>query len=674
MEGSTSNRIVRRIIIGFAVSIMMAFWTSPVDAETAVFKLKSGGPVLSGLAKIGDKISSHEAVINKLRDSATSMQADFLSEIEGLKSIGKVESYKQFWIINAISITADSGVINDLKKRNDVESVFEDIPIDLVAPVDSGQAMLADVGPQNGIKAIKAPEAWALGLDGRGSLVCNFDTGVNGLHAALMSKYRGNNGGAAQACWFDPYSDTSYPTDSSGHGTHTMGIMVGSEGADTVGVAPGAQWIAAAVVDRGGGILRSISDILAAFQWAADPDGDPSTTDDMPDVVNNSWGIPIGYYPACDQTFWEAIDNLEAAGVVCLFAAGNEGPNPMTIRTPADRIASDFNSFSVGAVDGNDPNLPVASFSSRGPSGCDGVTVKPEITAPGVAIRSTSRSGGYVVMSGTSMATPHVAGAVAILRQFNPHATPSEIKHALMLSATDLGQSGEDTDYGWGVIDIRRALYFMPSPDNPFLAFVGLNIPGDGIIHPGENISIGVTFENMGSIMQNGVAHLTTNDPRVTIISNDLPFASLDDHDTLALSSWDIQFSDNIAPSETIPFGLELESSNWNGRIVFAITIGDEGTQDVNSNHGQRMSIEFSNFPNPFNSQTLIKVSGLSNGNNLIDIFDLTGRLVKSISTYGNASIIWDGTDYNNAQASTGIYFAKLRSNSSTVRKMILLR
>jgi hypothetical protein len=277
-------------------------------------------------------------------------------------------------------------------------------------------------------------------------------------------------------------------------------------------------------------------------------------------------------------------------------------------------------------------------------------------------------------MSGTSMATPHVAGAVAILRQFNPHATPSEIKRALILSATDLGEAGEDNDYGWGVIDIRRALYFMPTPESPFPAFIEANIPGDGIIHSGDNISIGVTLENIGSIMQNGVAHLVANDNRVTIISNDLPFASLDNHDTLALSPWDIQFADNIAPGEIIPFGLELSSSNWNGRIAFAVTIGGEDSQEVNSNHGQRMPLEFSNYPNPFNSQTLIKVSGLSNGNNLIDIFDLTGRMVKSISTNGNASIIWDGTDDNNIQASTGIYFAKLRGDDSTVRKMLLLR
>ena len=452
-----------------------------------------------------------------------------------------------------------------------------------------------------------------------------------------------------------------------------MGIMVGSDGADTVGVAPGAQWIAAGVVDRGNGIQGSITDLLAAFQWAADPDGDPSTTDDVPDVINNSWGIPIGYFPACDQTFWEAIDNLEAAGVVCIFAAGNEGPNPMTIRTPADRITSDFNSFSIGAVNGNDPNMTVASFSSRGPSGCDGVTIKPEVTAPGIAIRSASRTGGYITMSGTSMATPHVAGAVAILRQFNRHATPSEIKQALMLSATDLGQAGEDNDYGWGVINIRRALDFMPSPDNPFPALASINI-SNGIVHPGDYIAMSVTFENLGSIMQNGVAHLVTSDTRVIIAVSDVTFPSLGNHDTLEFGQWNIQFGANINAGEIIPFELELSSSNWQSRVDFTITLGGEDSQLVNSDHKTQMPLEFVNYPNPFNSETLIRLNGMSNGNKIIDIFDLTGRLVKSIPVRSNASVLWDGTEANNNPAASGIYFAKLRGDASTIRKMTLLR
>jgi subtilisin family serine protease len=387
-----------------------------------------------------------------------------------------------------------------------VEMIIRDIPVELIAPVDSEYPAITSDGPENGIRMVRAPEAWALGWDGSGRLVCNFDTGVNGNHEALISKYRGNNGGTPAECWFDPLTNTDY----------------------TVGVAPGAQWIAAGVVDRGGGFQRTVADILAAFQWAAEPDSDPSTTEDVPDVVNNSWGIPIGYYPACDETFWEAIDNLEAAGVVCIFAAGNEGPYGQTVRTPADRITSDFNSFAVGAIDANDSTYRVASFSSRGPSGCDHATIKPEITAPGVMIRSAARDGGYVSLSGTSMAAPHVAGAVAILRQYNPHSTPGEVKMALMNSAFDLGQTGEDNNYGWGVVDIMRALQLMPeatevvedtTPDtragitiypNPFNTHTLINLPGSS---NGELILIydlrgrlvrKLEFDNSSSVIWDG--------------------------------------------------------------------------------------------------------------------------------------------------------------------------
>jgi len=515
MTGAKTNFPVHLLQVTTA-AIVLLLWLSAtaVSSQTAIFKFETGESPLSHIQNVGDKETAHQAVVEALRDRSAHSQADFVARLDELEELGKIQSYECMWIVNIIVACGDSLTLMALGDFPGVEKIIGDIPVELIAPVDSEYPGITSDGPENGIRMVRAPEAWALGLDGSGRLVCNFDTGVNGNHEALMSKYRGNNGGAPTECWFDPLTNTDYPIDCNGHGTHTMGIMLGSAGADTVGVAPGAQWIAAGVVDRGGGFQRTVADILAAFQWAAEPDGDPSTTDDVPDVVNNSWGIPIGYYPACDETFWEAIDNLEAAGVVCIFAAGNEGPYGQTVRTPADRITSDFNSFAVGAIDANDSSFHVASFSSRGPSGCDHATIKPEITAPGVMIRSAARNGGYVSLSGTSMAAPHVAGAVAILRQFNPHATPEEIKSALMNSATDLGAQGEDNDYGWGVVDIMRALQLMPgatgvveviTPDtragitiypNPFNSHTLINLFGSS---NGELISI---YDLTGRLLQ----------------------------------------------------------------------------------------------------------------------------------------------------------------------------
>ena len=575
--------------------MMSLISVSDANSKTAIFHLKSQGPHLPQTARIGDKVAGHQMVIENIRARATLSQRDFIETLESLKAEGKIESYRRFWIANAVSVTGAAEILATLEKRADIETVFDDIPVELIAPVETGDAEIMSEGPETGIGIIKAPEAWEMGLDGSGSLVCNFDTGVYGNHSALMSKYRGNNGGDNNESWFDPYSNTTYPIDNHGHGTHTMGTMVGSSGEDTVGVAPGAQWIAAAVVDRGGGIERSISDILAAFQWAADPDGDPATTDDVPDVVNNSWGIPLGYYPACDQTFWEAVDNLEAAGVVCLFAAGNEGPYQSTIRTPADRIATDFSCFSVGAINGALDDFPVAGFSSRGPSGCDDLTIKPEVTAPGVGVRSTSRTGGYSNMSGTSMAAPHVAGAVAILRQFNPSATPAQIKQALMYSAMDLGGSGEDNDYGWGLIDIRRALYFMPPPEGIFPALISLEISGDGIADPGEEFELGVVIENLGRPAQDVLAILTALDSRVTVLSGEFPIDDFDRLDTLTVGDWPVTFGSDIAIGDRLPFRLDFSYAGGLTELDFFITAGGQVEPGVVTHDNGLLAFSVSN-------------------------------------------------------------------------------
>jgi subtilisin family serine protease len=634
--------------------------------KTILFKLRYFGGPLQSSSFIGNKQLGHSQVVEDLMAASTVSQADFVAALE---NDSKISNFETYWIANIIKVTGDSVELEMLAQRPDIEEVIGNWPIELIAPVEIHENMIVDAGHTAGLDAIEAPQVWALGLDGSGSLVCNFDTGVDGDHAALLSKYRGNNGGEADACWFDPYSHTDYPLDNNGHGTHTMGTMVGSVDGDTVGVAPGAQWIAAAVVDRGGGIQQTISDILAAFQWAADPDGDPSTSDDVPDVVNNSWGIPMGYYPSCEATFWEAIDNLEAAGVVCIFAAGNEGPNPGTLRIPADRISSEFNSFSVGAVDANDPAFPIASFSSRGPSGCDNQTIKPEISAPGVAVRSTRRNGGYILMSGTSMAAPHVAGAVAILRQFNPQATPNEIKQALMNSARDLGQPGEDNDYGWGMIDIGRSLDYMPTPQNPFPVVVSTIIAGDGLALPGGNFHLNIAIGNLGNFASNIIAHLSASDPRVDILSGDMIFGPLGEDDTINVNGWDIHFSDELSSGEQVIFDLDLTMGGLTIRRHFMIPVGNPGTPVSEDSALPESSSIMTCYPNPFNISTLIKLDGVSISNDIM-IYDTSGRLVTTLHTK-DGKAIWNARGF-----SSGIYFAQAAGNKSVEKatKLLLLK
>ncbi|MCP4634346.1 MAG: S8 family serine peptidase [candidate division Zixibacteria bacterium] len=383
------------------------------------------------------------------------------SVVQDLVDNGLIRDYETFWIAGMAHAEAMKDGVIVLNTHPAVRIINLDFEIASMEPVLVQDAPPSFTGAQLGIELIGARQAWEMGYDGTGSIVCNIDTGVDGMHPALMMKFRGNYAHPMDECWFDPYTNMPYPTDGRGHGTHTMGTILGSDGDDTIGVAPGAEWIAAAPVDRGGNLSRTLSDIILSFQWAADPDGNPETIDDRPDVINNSWGVPRGIRPECDNTFWDVIDNCEAMGVVVIFAAGNEGPNPQTLRTPADRATTPTNSFCVGAIDAADDNHLVATFSSRGPSGCDGFIIKPQVVGPGVGIRSSIPGGDYATWNGTSMATPHIAGAIAILRQVNQFASVDDIKYALMNTATDIGIEGPDFDYGYGLINIPAAIEYL---------------------------------------------------------------------------------------------------------------------------------------------------------------------------------------------------------------------
>ncbi len=407
-------------------------------------------------ASKASRADRHLTVVGGLKDIAQSTQSRILRYLWFQKLIGRVESYRAFWIDNIVAVDATRRVIKRLAIRSDVARIAFNHPIELIEPVEvsPGPEVAADI--ENGIVLTGAPELWNKGIDGTGTLACHLDTGVDGYHPALASRWRGHDPGVTSSeAWFDPVTETNFPFDSGTHGTHTMGTICGSAGSNQIGMAPGAKWISAGVIDRVNNINRTIADAIAAFQWAADPDGDPATMDDVPDVVSNSWGlVPYNHgYPPCDPLFNAVIDNLEAAGPVAVFAAGNEGSGG--IRIPADRITTPVNTFAVGAL--NQDGSSIASFSSRGPSKCDNSTVKPEVTAVGSNVRSSIPGGTYGTMSGTSMACPHVAGAVLLLRQIKPEATAEEIKYALYQTAVDLGPSGEDNTFGMGKIDLVAA-------------------------------------------------------------------------------------------------------------------------------------------------------------------------------------------------------------------------
>ena len=403
----------------------------------------------------------HYTVITSLQQDAQGAQASLLSDLETLVRLGEIESYEPFWIVNGIFITAnDDLVIRDLALRADVDIVEPPLSIELIEPVTRVEPdkNATAIGITPGVVNVGARRVWdELGINGTGAIVANLDTGVDGSHPALAARWRGNFA-PAEECWLDFVGGfNNPPVDSDIHGTHTMGTMCGLAFNDTIGVAPGALWIAANTL-VGGSIG---SQTLQSMQWLADPDGDPTTMEDVPDVANNSWGVNESFgYPDCYNAWWSAIDACEAAGVVHVWATGNEGPGSGTVRSPGDRATTPYDSFSVGSTNYYAP-YNISSFSSRGPAGptCgpEENRIKPEVVAPGGNIYS-SIPGGYTSMGGTSMATPHVAGVVALMRSANPDLDVITIKQILMDSANDLGTPGEDNVYGWGFLDAFEAV------------------------------------------------------------------------------------------------------------------------------------------------------------------------------------------------------------------------
>ncbi len=403
----------------------------------------------------------HRQVVEALQD-ATASQRNLIAYLE---SSGDVLGYTSHWIANLIVVTASRAEIETIAARSDVLRVEPNFEPELIAPMGefnpSGER---EIDITEGLVAIRAPEVWyELGYTGLTRLVGSFDTGVDGNHEALASRWRGNHE-PWQECWLDVLDGgSSFPLDLDGHGTHTCGTITGLAEGDSVGVAWGAEWIAC------NGINQPVSedfdnDVFACLEWFTDPDGDPGTVDDVPDVIQNSWGVGVHLsYPSCFDLWWTTIDNMEAAGTVTVWSAGNSGPDPSTMGSPADRASSLTNCFSVGAVDATnfDWPYPIAGFSSRGPTTCEvdpGLEVKPEVVAPGVDVYSSLPGGIYGYNSGTSMSGPHVAGVVALMRQANPNLDVDSIKQIIMDSATDLGDPGEENTYGHGHLDAYAAV------------------------------------------------------------------------------------------------------------------------------------------------------------------------------------------------------------------------
>lgn len=384
-------------------------------------------------------------VVQSLKARTEYSQSGIKSVLVQKEISGQARNFKPFWIFNGFAVTTTADTIRELADRPDVDSVVQDRTFELAALDVKPLAVTANWN----LSRIGALSMWNRGFTGQGVVVANLDTGVDISHPALGAKWRGGSNS-----WFDPFNSTTVPYDLSGHGTATMGVMVAGNTSDNiVGVAPGAQWIAAKIFDDSSPPQTTLSKVHQAFQWLLDPDQDPATHD-SPDIVNNSWDLAnTGLY---DGEFAADILNLKTAGISVICVSGN-----VLIPQSANTSTSPGNNpgaFPVGAVDDNDL---VTYFSARGPSAYDG-SFYPALTAPGAAIRSTDLYNTYVSFSGTSFAAPHVAGAIALLKSAVPGLTAQDAETALQNAVVTY--NGPDNNYGYGILDTMKAYAYLALP------------------------------------------------------------------------------------------------------------------------------------------------------------------------------------------------------------------
>jgi subtilisin family serine protease len=315
------------------------------------------------------------------------------------------------------------------------------------------QPAAAAATPEPNVALVNAPALWGMGYTGQGVVIASLDTGVDFTHPDLAASYRGG-----PDSWYDPYSQNLAPADFNGHGTETMGLMVGdSVGGTAVGIAPGAKWISAKIFDNSAHYTNAA--VHLALQWALNPNNDPANPG-APDVVNNSWGYANG--GVCDVTFQPDLLALVAAGIVPVFSSGNSGPFTPSDVSPANNAGA----FAVGAIDNNSA---IASFSSSGPSSCNVNYSYPAVVAPGVALNTTSSNGLYSTCTGTSCAAPEVTGGVALLLSAIPRLGLTLQEQAITSGAFDLGGPGFDTTFGYGRLDLLASLNWLTGPQQMLL-------------------------------------------------------------------------------------------------------------------------------------------------------------------------------------------------------------
>lgn len=367
-------------------------------------------------------------------------------------AIVKDRKPRSLWASNAVALNVGKAGLKALERRDEVEAIIENRIITLDDPVIQNLKNTTDESKLTyGLQVIHAKEVWDKGVTGKGVIIGVIDTGVDSTHPDLKDKIVRQK----------DFTSDNDNKDYHGHGTHVSGTIAGGNASGvSIGVAPDARIIMGKVFNSQGG--ATLEGLLRAMEWMLDPDGDANTAD-APRLVSNSWGSGSQF----TYGFRNVIRSWKRFNIVPNFAAGNAGSMPFSVNAPGSYPFS----FAIGAID---EHLSITSFSSRGPTLWWKVwhpqfVTKPNISAPGLNVLSAiSADAGFgkderfaekwVQMSGTSMATPHIAGVVALMLQANPNLTEEQIQEILSTTALDRGSKGMNNRFGNGIVQADKAV------------------------------------------------------------------------------------------------------------------------------------------------------------------------------------------------------------------------
>jgi serine protease AprX len=508
-------------------------------------------------------------------------QAGLLEFLGEREAAGEVKSVTPLWIVNAVYCEADPAVIRQVSDMTEVNYVNYDLAwapglLEAPEPVAGGDEIAWGVGK------INAPAVWALGYTGQGVVCGHIDTGCNYNHTDLADHMWTNSHYPHHGWNFE--DNTNDPMDISGHGTHTSGTVAGDgTGGTQTGVAPDAQVMVCRVRTQVDSVAES--QCWEAMQFVVSP---PLAPDSGADLYTMSLGWYISWDP--HQATWrQTADNVNAAGLTQCVAAGNErgtNPVPNSCRCPGNAPPPWWNPqnrgvgtlsgiVSIGATDSTDA---IAYFSSPGPVTWSSVPpysdypyppglTRPDVSAPGEDVKSCAMGGGYVEMSGTSMATPHTAGAVCLLMSKNPELSPAEVDSILEVTAVDFGPVGKDTDFGAGRIDALAAIEATPYPGPRHDVGIGDILAPTDSIYPERPLEPTVIVENRGDYVESGVLVWCKAESAGTQVYEDtirIPVLDTLDEDTLVFANWN-----------TGPGGVAYNVTFWHSYVPDTVPAND---------------------------------------------------------------------------------------------------